>query len=111
MPIHDGAGLDTLEQYIYASRRQFIARRVSEISRTQKDMTRDSIDLPLLASSGQGSQETLCMEVPVERRQKTAPLGAVFGVLSSAGLVALNSFYGLATKPFTVSSLYALAVF
>jgi hypothetical protein len=41
----------------------------------------------------------------------TAPLGAVFGVLSSAGLVALNSFYGLATKPFTVSSLYALAVF
>ena len=27
---------------------------------------------------------TLCMEVPVERRQKTAPLGAVFGVLSTA---------------------------
>ena len=35
MPIHDGAGLDTLEQYIYASRRQFI-------SLARKDMMRDS---------------------------------------------------------------------
>ena len=50
---------------------------------------------------------TNCNCVSVGRRQKTAPLGAVFGV----GLVALNSFYGLALKLFTVSSLYALAAF
>jgi hypothetical protein len=111
MPIHDGAGLDTLEQYIYASRRQFIARRVSEISRTQKDMTRDSIDLPLLASSGTGKPRNPMYGGACGKTAEDGASGAVFGVLSSAGLVALNSFYGLATKPFTVSSLYALAVF
>jgi hypothetical protein len=60
MPIHDGAGLDTLEQYIYVLQRQFIARRLLEISRAQKEHVRDSLDLPLLASSRQGSQEHTC---------------------------------------------------
>ena len=47
--------------------------------------------------------------VPVKRRQKTAPLG-LFSVSfpprpNMWGLVALNAFYGLAPKPFTVSRL------
>jgi hypothetical protein len=62
----------------------------------------------------ESAQRPSLTSVSVRRRQKTAPLGAVFGALSTApyhvGLVALNSFYALAPKPFTVPSLYALAV-
>jgi hypothetical protein len=46
---------------------------------------------------------------------ETATLDVVFGVFSTApqhmGLVALNSFYTLVPNSFTVSTLYALAVF
>jgi hypothetical protein len=52
--------------------------------------------------------------VSVKWRQKTAPLGAVFGVLTTApqhvSLAALNSFYALAPSFDDFQSLYAQAV-
>jgi hypothetical protein len=51
-----------------------------------------------------------CIYVSVKRRQKMAPVGAVFSVLSTAtqhvGLAALNSFYALGSS-FDGSNLYA----
>jgi hypothetical protein len=50
-------------------------------------------------------EKTKCMQIPVKRRQKTAPGGAVFGVVSTApqhvSLAALNHFHALCAKPST----------
>jgi hypothetical protein len=53
------------------------------------------------------------MQIPVKRRQKTAPGGAVFGVVSTApqyvSLAALNHFHALAPSPLRARCFLALS--